>query len=743
MATKKKSTKGNSGGRTASSDPKLQVFKGFTGCNFELSPTDMTHVSPALDDVNDRQSDLQMTYVVVQDNVTTTSNQTFETRNNLRLLYESKGEFSGAASSVGNGIFASVFPNGDQAGTDVYYISAYSKKPNEAKLIKRDDKDGPFSGEWTSFGVIENELIALSTEETIDGKKKIYYMELPDNFPDNTDFENKKLTSAHHIDKPSLPLDFPEMVSEAPIEDRPFAIQVELDDEQTAGCPYRFEICYCYVGKFGPTEVSDSLVFYSDKTALEFQNSGASITWRDSVTDSDILAVEFFMNTDDSIEPLFCGRTEVQNGKWSWTYTGYVNIDSNILLANRSAPTVNYTSGPDAKYFNCVDGRVYFWDDDNRIRIGGVPGNLLNVSPGTGGGFVDIAPIEDLEVRFVDKYKTQSGNDIVTVLCDSKRSSREQRFNLVEENISLDSVNDAKSWSAEQVAGAVGCKSPYGAKVCADGLYTVSRYGLALTTLTMEYNSQIQTNYVSQAIRPIFTDKNGVDLSNAILFESDGVIYLAFGNTKTDAKDYENIIFCYDISSKAWWTYSLPLSDETILNMVHVDYEGDQEGIAIITKNKIWLLPLTQDDSPTDEFNDTSLVTIMTGELSTQMPQQAYQYLSQIEFHFDYFLGDLDFQVDAIDIFGRKVRVQKKIEYKETQYNLTEYMRIDLKLQSYKITMRGHARMRLTHWISKVYTMSNKMGLVWGFDDRMSHRNSGDIHPTFKCYNDIKKAIIP
>ena len=70
-------------------------------------------------------------------------------------------------------------------------------------------------------------------------------------------------------------------------------------------------------------------------------------------------------------------------------------------------------------------------------------------------------------------------------------------------------------------------------------------------------------------------------------------------------------------------------------------------------------------------------------------------------------------------------------------------MRVDLRLQSYQLKITGSAAFRLTHFIVKLYAMSSKQGLVWGFDDRQSFRSSGSIHPTFKDYNSIKKAIIP
>ena len=194
-----------------------------------------------------------------------------------------------------------------------------------------------------------------------------------------------------------------------------------------------------------------------------------------------------------------------------------------------------------------------------------------------------------------------------------------------------------------------------------------------------------------------------------------------------------------DIDQKAWWTVSLDI-DEAILNMLHIDYEGYREGVGIVTANHVYLLPLTKDDAPTYAANFP--VTIQTGELSTTQPQQNWFYLSQMEFRFDYFKGSVLVELVGIDQFGRKVSTKKQISHDETVYDLAEYMRVDLRLQSYHIRITGKARFRLTHFISKLYTMSAKQGLVWGFDDSQSFRSSGDIHPTFLDYNDIRKAII-
>ena len=508
--------------------------------------------------------------------------------------------------------------------------------------------------------------------------------------------------------------------------------------------PYRIAVAYAYINKYGPTVHSDQITFYASHPVDEWHGGRYLNISGTAPTGYGIEAVEFYYTVGNSSELQFAGRYDIPSrngGNWSFNWYGYLDATNMWPIANLIAPTENYTEGVKASHVACIDSRMYFWGDNSqpqRLYIGGNSGNsgnLFSISPGTGGGFVDVEPGSGQEIRIVTKYKTQSGASIVTMLCDSKNATREQRFNLVENSVSLSNEQNMKSWQAEQVAGAVGCKSFNGAVVCEDGLYSISRYGLALTTMTMEYNSQIRTNYVSDPIKPVFTDKNRSVLKNSAIIECDGVIYVAFGR---DDETIDDMLFCYDIDLKAWWTVTLDL-DEPVLNLIHIDYEGYREGIGIVTAKHVYLLPLTMDDAPSDPAEFPTV--IQTGELSTTQPQQNWFYLSQLEFRFDYFIGSVLVELTGIDQFGRKVKTRKHISHKSTQYNLAEYMRVDLRLQSYQIRITGTARFRMSHFIAKLYTMSAKQGLVWGFDDSQSFRRGGDIHPTFLDYNDIRQAI--
>lgn len=712
MAEKKSSSKkrAQGGGRTANSEPKVQVFKEFGGCNFQQSPRTFT-----LGASDEEQSDLQMNYVVVQNNAVVTDNKTIETRDSItRLISAPSGEkFSNASVLVGKDLYIAT-----KSGK-VFLINIDNPTVAHIEIPLHDH-----AGKGHTFQGLEyiDDKIVGTTEENTLWLYKLDEIELG-------------MYSTAEIPTPAKPK-FSDLKPRG---------KLKISETQTEDCGFRVGVALSYIGELGPTDTSPYLQFYASKPTDEW-HSGCYLQVTGTVpkTESEIIAVEFYFNEGEKfiLNPLgrydFPEKSGIRSYTFNWI--GYIDITANWPMMQLIAPEENMTQGVPASHVRCVDGKLYYWGDKEnpyRLWIGGNPGNLFNTSTASGGGYVDVEPGTGQEIRYVDKYKTQSGNSIVTVLCDSPNSSKEQRYNLVETTVTVSNEQTMKSWQAEQVAGAVGCKSHRGGLVCEDGLYTVSRYGLALTTMTMEYNSQIRANYVSGPIKPVFTDVKGELLSNSILLEADGVLYVAFGAGRSE---YDNVLFCYDIDLKAWWTHTLDV-DEPIIDLIHIDWEGAREGIGIVTESSVYLLPTTIGDS--GDRAPAHSVLIQTGELSTQQPQQQWFYLSQLEFRFDYFVGDVDVELVGIDQFGRRISTTKHISHQERVTNLAEYMRVDLRLQSYRIRISGKARFRMTHFMAKLYTMSAKQGLVWGFDDAQSFRSQGDIHPTFRDYNDIKRAIIP
>lgn len=709
MASRGSSSKKRSqgGGRKANSEPRAQVFRDFAGCNFQVSPREFS-----LGHDQEEQSDLQMNYVVIQNNVVVSGNKTLETRSNIVGIAEAPSgtELTDASVLIGDELYVGC--------SDGNIWHGRLGEPLSSK-VELDDQTG--SGHrWTSLAYADDRLVATTEQCEM-------WVSRPG--------ELGRISNFRKIPDPRQPA----MAAIRPIGD------IKVSQGMTEDCPFRVLVAWAWIGQLGPTKCSDHLTFYASSPTSEWFPGSCVQVIGTAPKGYGVRAVEIFYSEGNASTLLLAGRTDfpaMDGGQFTFDWIGYVDATSMWPVANLLPPDENVTQGVRASRMACIDSRMYFWgdsDEPQRLWIGGNSGNSLSVAQGTGGGFVDVDPGSGYSVKVVEKYKTQSGNSIVTMLCDSPNSRREQRFNLVENTVTISNEQNMKSWQAEQVAGAVGCKSFNGAEVCEDGLYSVSRYGLALTTMTMEYNSQISTNYVSDPIKPVFTDTVdlGMKLAGSVLLEADGVLYMALGS---DNGGVDDVLFCYDVGLKAWWTVTIGV-DEPVIDMIHVDSESHREGIGIVTPKRILMLPTTQVDGPGDEADFDVL--IQTGELSTTQPQQNWFYLSQLELCFDYIVGDLEVELTCIDQFGRRISTVKRISHAEPSYNVSEFMRVDLRMRSYRLRITGRCRFRMTHFIAKLYTMSGKQGLVWGFDDSQSFRSQGDIHPTFRDYNDIKRAIVP
>lgn len=726
MAKKSSKKRAQGAGPVANTEPRILVYKQFGGCNFQQSPGDFEYFfdDDGGNDDQPSQTDLMMNLVVVQNNASITPNFTIETRQNIKTLFDAPAgkKFTGVATLIADKLYAATTQDGlaatNPANNKIYYgtIGDGALGTFAGTVGVTDNDEIARDNTWTYLGYADDRLVGLT-------KGKQLWTGMVDSY---------SVSNTKEIATPAK-------LTYANIE-----VQGTLTKSETFSqeCPFRVSVRHTYLNKYGPTLPSEALTFYVSKPTTEWSTLGYVRIKGTAPTGYAIEAVELYYTEGDYQDAAFLNRIDFatkNGGSWEYNWTGYLFDPTMWAIANLMLPTQNYTSGVPASKMEVIDGQLYFWGGSpaHRVWIGGGPGNRFSVSTGVGGGFVDCEPGRGTMVREVLKYKTQQGAAIVTMLCDNPNSQKEHRFNLIESNISLSNEQSIKGWSAEKIAGAVGCKSYDGARVAGDGLYAISRYGLAITTLTMEYSSQIKVEYVSDAIEPVFLQQYGNQLSKAVLFTVNDVVYMTFGSLNGNL---DNVVFCYDLARKAWWTYTLDI-DEPILNMIHIDHESKREGIGIITANHIYLMPTTRPDDHTALPNHEVL--IETAELTTMQPIQNRSHLTQLEFRFDYFIGDVDIDVAMIDQFGRTIHVHKKVHHDNLMHQLAEYIRIDKVIESYKVTIKGKANFRLTHFTSKGYQKSNRIGMVYGFDSRQSHTSSGSIYRTFNSYNDLKNAIIP
>lgn len=750
------------GGRTSNSEPKVQVIKGFNGMDFEHNPA-LDHPNGWSFDAS--QEDLMMTRVAFQNNVCVTNNMTLEVTPSLIKMgvtllssfissyCSSRGlsadgayhVLTGPACLVGSYLFLAFGLHIPDSGEDlidgfVGKVRIGSESMTALTFAKNSFSD---PGSITHIYWAQERLVIC------DSKGQVWRSIAPTHVTEDDD--PGALVSTVYG---AIRISDPEKMAMSTIATHG---SVKLSTTYNASTyPYRVSLSYCIDTMFGPTKASKPLVFYSNLDVAEW-NEVNYVTVTIPVTASLVsefgaVAVSLYYTVDEAYELQFAQRAEISGSSAVIDWNGYLTDTTMWTIANLDAPTKNFTMGPSARYCTMIDGRLYFWggsatgnvpDDDlapdYRIIIGGNPGNLFSSSPATGGGFVDIEPGTGKYVNSIVKYKTQSGSNIVTALCGSRQSQEELRYNLVSATVSLSQDNSTNSWTAEHVSGSVGCRGPLGALVCEDGLYTINRYGLALTTMAMEYNNQIRTTYVSDPIKPVFVSDEDIDNTSEYLIHCDGVIYYGKSSRRIPDDRDLSVVFCYDVNTKAWWSISIP---DTACNAIHIDSKRHAEGVGFICNNDVYVLPTTMQE-PDYGTEDHLGNVVETASLSTTQPNHGYHNLTQMEFDFDYFIGTMLIEVIGIDMFGRKVRVTKLVRADSMMYGMEAYMRIDLKLREYKVRMSGDCKYRLTCIQSKLYVLPAKVGIVWGFDDRKGFRSKNDIQATFKSYNDVVNAVIP
>lgn len=791
---KRNSTKTATREAQAASEPRIINFGQWTGINIKEAPLGWADNSD-----QPGQSDLPDNYLMLQNNVVTTSLKALETRLDTLpvclMPYEVVGDatvkFKGISYLHENKLFAVVEmdPNNpDFQPTDSLWCYVlendkdsgaeinYDKKENwvSFRLIdKSPETADPYNGlHITSVYVYADTLIVLGSHQpyadnphshnnpfnTTTGSYEIYTGKLSEMFPADGKIPEGPLdiSSTRKIPDPTTPL----ILTPAG----------DLQEDRSTSPVCRVSIRYCYTNQFGSTLSSDPVTINLNYSPVEFHSGRFLILQTDipeelrSEVDGkpvyDINGVDFYCAMNESQDYIFIGHANLSENAHIiyFNWFGALNDTTQWTSVQLTPPTSNDTTGVDAAYVNCHDGRLYFWGGSikNRLYIGGDPGSELSVARGLGGGFVDLDPGTGLVINSTHKFKTYNGASIVTIMCGNKNTGKVKRFNLLETNLTVTNELQSKGYEAEEVPNVIGCNSPWGAGVWENGLYALSRYGLGVTTMQMEESNTLSVQYVSDAIQPVFTDQVSAMLKNCRMIYVDGVIYFALAipswpiqpgddEPVTHDEHLDNLIFCYDIAQKAFYTLSYDLNeDEKLVHIFNFDYDQWHEGIGLITDQRIVRIPVTGGYLNTvPEY--TAL--IETGELGLRIPPQLYIWLAQLEFRFDYIIGELDIEVFGVDYYGRHYRVYHHVDTKGKL--LREYpvwMRIDKNVQTYRIRIKGKAHFRMTHFMSKTYQQSDKMALVYGYDSHAWYKNRDggetDDHHYLESYNNLREAIV-
>lgn len=730
---KKNSTKTATKEALSASEPRIIAFRQWSGINIKEAPLGWTPLDP-----HHQQSDLSDNFLMLQNNIITTSSKALETRlDTMKIADPPVGyKLTGVVCLQEDNLMVAV-TDGDPAHDEKIIgrkVTADLSEPWKEIPVSDVDRRADQVIQIASINYYQSKLIVF-TEYA-----EIFLGDLVDRY-------TKGVKSAKYVPDPT----------QAPT--------IKLMGSLKEGDITRVEVTYVYTNVFGSTLSAPKSVVYTDSNPVEWHGGKYIHISGTAPTGYDITGIDLYCTLDENQDAIFIGHVNlVDGGPWSYSWLGALGQDtSQWTNVSLTIPTSNDTKGVDARYMNVHDGRLYFMGgtDPYRLYIGGDPGNELSVARGLGGAFVDVEPGTGLHINNTHKFKTYNGASIVTLMCGNVNTSNVKRFNLLETNVTVTNELQSKGYMTEEVSNVVGCNSHWGSGVFADGLYAVSRYGLAVTTQAMESSNQLRAQLVSDAIQPVFTDRISELLSNSRMIYIDGVIYLILSVPDSDNDDPENVnkhtgldrvILCYDIDQKAWYTFTYEDTDKTeeeILHVFQIDYQGYIEGIGIVLPSGIKMIPTT---GPHSEEPPEFTALIETGELGIQLPPQRWCYVAQMELRFDYIVGDLEVEIYGRDYYGRLYKVYKKIttKGKDGKYHLLrdhpEWIRVDRYVETYSMRIKGKAHFRMTNFNSKTYQQSTKIGIEYGYDslsDYMGrHGELVDEHHYLDSYNNLRLAIV-
>lgn len=780
---KKNSSKTATEKAIQSSEPRIATFRGWKGVNYVDSPLTWDPLESG--DGKFRQTDLAPTFFMVQNNLETTPTLGVETRHDSMSIGDMPDsdkaagwKFTGISCMHLHWLFAVARRDEGQSFKErIYYRSLLSDDTSSWSVLKLSDPssgDDPDNYEIAEIGFYESRMLA-TTKRGNNGKLFLGLVSVANgdisikgmDWSNNTESRSGFLVSNPHIDDPTTPVNMTAVGMKS-------GSGISEDDSHVV----RIETTYAYVNRFGSTlacenhntiyvEFSPTLWSSSSYVKLSYPGTDTRI-----IPGSGITGIDFYGRDTENTDWVFIGHIDVTpragGVAWSYNWLGNMTDISQWATSQLQTPTANDTMGPEVSHFAVHDSRLYYWgvpDKPYRLYIGGNVGAEFSIARGLGGAWVDIEPGSGYDIMGTAKWKTVSGANIVTIMCGNRNTNKVKRFNLVETSISVTNEINYKSYMYEEVSNVVGCNSRYGYGVFSDGLYSLSRYGLLITTMAMEYNAQMKSQSVSEAIKPLFTERLGAYLRDGRMICINDVIYIALSedSDRSDPVNLDNVILCYDIGLQAWYTFThdqvygngVGNDPDKIHHILAIDSDEFTEGLGAITDTQVRLYPTTGIQEPTvPKFQ----VILETGELMHKSPMQEFTYIQQLEFRFDYFVGDpndpAEILVEGTDYYGRQFKIRKLLNIESRgnhgltgeQRNYIEWIRVDKIVESMRIRVKGRARFRLTHIVSKVYGEANVIGTPYGFDAHDTFKNrSGmeqEIHHYINDYDNLRRAII-
>lgn len=426
--------------------------------------------------------------------------------------------------------------------------------------------------------------------------------------------------------------------------------------------PYKVYYCISYNTVAGKTASSPILTQGVSKIREQWSSAGTEgVTLTDPNTrPAGAIAWNVYLATAPAGGTIqFSDMLPIALGLDINTATFFDNGSITQLTNAGTAPTVNSTQGPKAKYGVAIDGRPFLYgitDDEYATLIGGDNEHALEFNESVGGYRLVLNQGTNFYPMSVVGFRNGQGIPSVTVLYSNVEGISKQSV-IEQTTVSLGTFSAIVWGSTEQNYGAAGVSSPY-ATVNYRGLlaFPTADGILKLDTQASLQNVLSATRISDPVIKEVGTIKTellnqivGTAWANRIMFSVPARGY-----------NYNNEILIYDVTRKGnecWYVFDIRaqwIGSVSLPNSAGFTY--------VVQDNHFFKLDemyVAQDELPgggTQAFP----VEITSGLIGTNAAHNGYFAVVQAVFYLLEFVGTADLIVTWRDLQSGKMKTKKK-----------------------------------------------------------------------------------
>lgn len=340
--------------------------------------------------------------------------------------------------------------------------------------------------------------------------------------------------------------------------------------------------------------------------------------------------------------------------------TTFVDNGSITQITNSgTAPSINSTAGPKAKYGVQIGGRAFLYgitDDPYAVLIGGDDVNALDFTAGNGGYRLVLNDGTDFFPTAIIGFRNGQGTPSITALYSSV--SGLSKTSILEQNtVSLGTFSATVWGSTDQNYGSAGVAAPYAVTDYRGGLIYPSVDGITkIDTSSLRFNVLTATRISDPVIKEVGTIKS--ELYNQI-------VSTAFGNRiaftiPARGFNYNNEILIYDVTrqgAECWYVFNIRAQW-----IGTVSPPGTAGFIYVCQDNHFFRLEevyVAQDELP-NGLTKSFPMELTSALIGANTAHDGYYAVVQAMFYLEDFIGSVDLIVTWRDYQSGKMKTKTR-----------------------------------------------------------------------------------